>query len=121
MILAPQQKLHLEQSLFSQHIFDAHGNQLRTANPSLNNQWDAHNSLQSTGFKNAGGYDAAEYSVYAAPGNRSRKVNEARNSIGKLVQIEEILYLGQTEYRSTWKGKAGFFAKKGQILCKNHR
>ena len=103
--LAPQQKLHLEQSLFSQHIFDGHGNQLLTAHPTLNNQWDAHNSLQSTGFKNAGGYDAAEYSVYAAPGNRNRKVTETKDAQGKLIQVQESLYLGQVEYRSTWKGK----------------
>ena len=103
--LAPQQKLHLEQSLFSQYIFDDHGNQLRTATPSLNNLWDAHNSLQSTGFKNAGGYDAEEYSVYAAPGKRSRKVTETKDAQGKLIQVQESLYLGHVEYRSTWKGK----------------
>ena len=103
--LAPQQKLHLEQSLFTLNIFDDHGNQLRTADPSLNNQWDAHNSLQSTGFKNARGYDAAEYSVYAAPGKRSRKVTETKDTQGKLIQVQESLYLGQVEYRSTWKGK----------------
>ena len=36
---------------------------------------------------------------------RSRKVTETKDAQGKLIQVQESLYLGQVEYRSTWKGK----------------
>ena len=104
-ILNPHQKLHLEQSLFTLNIFDNHGNQCQTASLALNNRWDAHNNLQTTRFKTTKGYDAAEYSVYTTLGKRTRKVTEIRDAEGKFIQIQESLYLGQVEYRSTWKGE----------------
>ena len=101
--LTPQEKANLDQSLLAKNIFDVHGNQLRAGTISQMG-WNSQNMLQSTITGPEVGSQLREYNVYAKPGQRSMKVTKKTDPNGNTIEIREALYLGNLEYRTTWKG-----------------
>lgn len=84
--------------------FDVHGNQIQIQ-PGYPLAWNYRDNLQqATMVTHADGTQDAEYYVYDGAGQRVRKVYEQYGNSGTTVTVQETLYLGAVEYRSTLQG-----------------
>jgi len=107
--LNAQQKANLNQTLLDKRVFDPHGNQLKVGlNQTLG--WDYRNMLQATvtDLKDENSNTTGqlkEYNIYAKAGQRNRKITEKTDANGSIIEINEAMYLGNLEYRTTWKGE----------------
>ncbi len=101
--LTPREKANPEQTFQDKGIFDTHGNQLKAGTINALT-WDYRNMLQTTTQDHVDDTKTVEYNVYAIPGRRSKKVTETIDKNGKIVEIEEAVYLNNLEYRTMWKG-----------------
>lgn len=102
--LTPTQKASLDQALLERGIFDRHGNQLKAGtNQTL--AWDYRNMLQTTVTDLSEGGKLKEDNTYAKAGQRNRKVTEKTDALDSTTEINESMYMGNLEYRTTWHGE----------------
>ncbi len=101
--LTPREKANPEQTFRDKGIFDTHGNQLKTATIDQLS-WDYENGLQCTSSEKEDSTVLKEYSTYAVPGRRSRKVAETMSAERQIARIHEIIYLNSVEFHRIWIG-----------------
>ncbi|MEP1778004.1 RHS repeat-associated core domain-containing protein [Reichenbachiella sp.] len=102
--LTPTQKASLDQALLERGIFDRHGNQLKAGtNQTL--AWDYRNMLQTTVTDLSEGGKLKEDNTCAKAGQRNCKVTEKTDALDSTTEINESMYMGNLEYRTTWHGE----------------
>lgn len=85
--------------------FDAAGNLLQLEHLE-NISWNYRNNIASATIVEHNSKNDAEYYIYDASGQRTRKVKETYNSSGDLVWTEEKIYLGGVEIKRKFQGNS---------------